>query len=338
MSRNVVLVDFNPPDNWKFIDGLKKATEKEWEIKRYISNQARTSLWAKVRRYLLYFAVPFDVFIKRNTFLNIIAWQQFYGLIFAFYCKLFRVKKINHLTILTFIYKEKSGIVGKFYRKFMEFLIDGPYIDEIVSYSSEECEHYKHLFPAQKDKFKYCLFGFEDSKEKFKEIVPESKGYLYSSGRSNRDYMFIIQSIKNTRHRLEIVCDTLPKTIETSLITIHNDLYLNEDYYRLIAESFCLVLSAENETVSSGQLVLLEAFQFGKPVIATQSKGIEDYITNGVNGFLIPKSRDALLEKIELLKNNEEMYHEMSLCARKTYDNKFTEKHLGERIGNLIIR
>ena len=64
----------------------------------------------RVKRYLKYFAVAFKYFLSRKKYGAIVGWQQFYTLIFVFYCSLFRVKKRNTVVVLSFIYKDKTYI------------------------------------------------------------------------------------------------------------------------------------------------------------------------------------------------------------------------------------
>ncbi|MBC6999408.1 glycosyltransferase family 4 protein [Cytophaga sp. FL35] len=74
-------------------------------------------------------------------------------------------------------------------------------------------------------------------------------------------------------------------------------------------------------------LVLLEAMQFGKPVVSTTEGGIPDIVENGVTGVLVPK-RDAqsLAEELEFLILNAERRREMGRAGRLRYEEKFTLK------------
>lgn len=55
---------------------------------------------------------------------KVLAWQQFYGLILAFYFRMFHVQDVPEIVVLTFIYRPKalgdirgvSYIYGLFYR------------------------------------------------------------------------------------------------------------------------------------------------------------------------------------------------------------------------------
>lgn len=110
-SENVILIDFPKIENWKFKESLNKKTNMKWEERESISNKKRKTILYNMVRYLKYFFFPFKIFLQRKDYKNIIAWQQFYGLLYAFYCRIFHSKKYNNLIVMTFIYKEKKGIV-----------------------------------------------------------------------------------------------------------------------------------------------------------------------------------------------------------------------------------
>jgi glycosyltransferase involved in cell wall biosynthesis len=72
-------------------------------------------------------------------------------------------------------------------------------------------------------------------------------------------------------------------------------------------------------------LVILEAMQFGLPVISTNIGGIPDMIRNGENGFLIPpKNIDMLVEKLEILINNSDLRQKMGRSSRVLYKSLYT--------------
>lgn len=71
-------------------------------------------------------------------------------------------------------------------------------------------------------------------------------------------------------------------------------------------------------------LVLLEAQSLGIPVIGTKSGGIPEAIQNQISGYLIPEQDPAaLLQKIERLKNNPELYKLMSAKGKEFMSQKF---------------
>lgn len=62
-------------------------------------------------------------------------------------------------------------------------------------------------------------------------------------------------------------------------------------------------------------LVTLEAAASGLPIIAHSINGTEELVRDGINGWLVPVSVDALREKIELLRDDAALLSRLSLGA-----------------------
>ena len=104
--KNVILTDFRTHQNWAFPQILGK---DNWDAYGKITNHLHGSLIKTLLRYAIYFLFPLKLVLQRKRYGKIIAWQQFYGLNFAFWSRLLHLKKVNDLTVMTFIYKKKSG-------------------------------------------------------------------------------------------------------------------------------------------------------------------------------------------------------------------------------------
>ena len=82
-------------------------------------------------------------------------------------------------------------------------------------------------------------------------------------------------------------------------------------------------------------LVLIEAMSSCLPVVSLDGKGNRDIIENGYNGFIIDiVNVDLMVEKIELLFNNQELYSEISTNATN-FSSKFDIKPYVEKLINL---
>jgi glycosyltransferase involved in cell wall biosynthesis len=82
-------------------------------------------------------------------------------------------------------------------------------------------------------------------------------------------------------------------------VTFYNRYIENSELAELICQTKVVVCPYTDATQSG---VLMTAFAFGKPVIATDVGGFKDAVVNGVNGFLIPPQRaDQLARALENL-------------------------------------
>jgi len=72
-------------------------------------------------------------------------------------------------------------------------------------------------------------------------------------------------------------------------------------------------------------IVLLEAFAFSKPVIASDIDSISGIIEHGENGFLFKSSEvDSLEQSIKLLLDNHSLAHDLGTRARKCLEEQYT--------------
>jgi glycosyltransferase involved in cell wall biosynthesis len=92
------------------------------------------------------------------------------------------------------------------------------------------------------------------------------------------------------------------------------------------AADVCIVPSIWNEPFG---LVVLEAMACSKPVVAFNVGGIPEIISNGVDGFLVPRGDvKELASKILFLLEHPEIRIEMGRNARKKVEREFSYKRL----------
>lgn len=85
--------------------------------------------------------------------------------------------------------------------------------------------------------------------------------------------------------------------------------------------NICVLCSKHEEGVSNS---ILEAMADGKPVVATESGGTSEIITNGLNGYIVPKGDFKGMSKIiEALIDDRELYSKISKEAIKSVHQKF---------------
>ena len=160
-KKNIILADTIVDKDWEFAQGIREKTGEKWEILCWENAGLKKNNLFNIKRIGKYFLYALKVFLKRSEYDKIISWQQFYGIIFAFYSRLFHVKKKNDLTIMTFIYKPKQGLKGKIYASFMRYVLRSGYIDRIIVFSNSEVAYYKKLFKIEKELFVFLPLGIE---------------------------------------------------------------------------------------------------------------------------------------------------------------------------------
>lgn len=130
------------------------------------------------------------------------------------------------------------------------------------------------------------------------EISPLDEGFVLCAGRTLRDYTTLILAARHIAAPVHVICGAhdldrltlpLPPNVEV-LSEVPREIYL--DQLRRCRVVALPLLPTERST---GQVVMLEAMAFGKPVVATASPGTLDTIRHGENGFLVEEEDAAAL-------------------------------------------
>lgn len=332
--KNIILADCAKNEITSFADGLSKETNKNWEIVSSVSNWGQASKIQNLKRYAIYFAAPFKAFCKRKQYASIVGWQQFYALIFCFYCRLFKVKKTNRVVALNFTYKAKKGFIGKIYKRFMQYMVNSDYIDYIHVLSHNYAKKCVEELGIDEKKILVFPFGTNDQYESFKKIKKTENEFVLAIGRSNRDYEWLIDEWRNVDYPLYIICDTFkaPNNLPNN-IKIFNNITGNAQY-KFIASCKYLVLPIKDESICSGDTVLLTAMSNKKTVIVNGPSTLtEMYVKDGENAIVVSKNKGDLAEKMNyLIKNN----IEIGESARKSYLENYSRKAMGINLGNTL--
>lgn len=330
MKQNILLTDFYQPKDWSFLRVLSRFAERDFELKYDAGSLSRS----KIRRIIGWIVFPIKLFCRRKNYEIIVSWQQMFGLFFAFYCRLFRVKKRTKLYIMTFIYKPKKEYVGGMYHKFMTYIVQSKYIDKLIVFSKNEIEYYTKIFGIPEDKFFFTPLTISWEKEpKYDESLRKQK-YVFSTGRSNRDYNKLIRVFGEVKYSLHIACDTLDSKLSSTNVRIFTDMF-RDDMRHHMYNAHCIAISLDNPNVSSGQLVFLQAMQMKKPIVCTRCPSVEDYLLDGYNALLV-NSDEEWKEAIERLYNDFELYETLSANAYKEYIEKYSAEGKAKSIGLMI--
>lgn len=324
--KNIILLDMPVEQDWGLLRGLTDETGEQWHI-CYKEGRLSVSKWHRIINYII-----FPLTLMRLKVKNVIAWQQFYGFMFLLYSQLFKLNKKAHTIILTFIYKERKGVIGDVYRYFITNMLKNPRLKDIVVYSQNELSYYSLLFPQVKHKFKFLHLGISDISTGLKvDEKLQKEHYIFTSGASNRDYDFLLAAIADTNFKLKIACDGLDVKKNSNVEVLHN--IHGTDMYQYLYNCKLVVIPLKNLEISSGQLMLLQAMQLGKPVIVSNNKGIYDYITSGYNGFIIENDKNEWISRIKDLYSNEQLYNEIAKHEIDTFNSHFSIYNLGKNLG-----
>lgn len=330
MAKKHLIVVGNPvPADWEFQRGLEKETGHAWEVRRCCINEY-TGL-KKYTRYLKYIFYPLTLIAVRERYEKILSWEQFFGLMMAFYMRALHIQHYPDMDVMTFIYRPKKGLAGKLHYRFVHDAVTSRYIRKIYVFGKSEIDYYVQLFGVPREKFVAETLGIADIAPRIQAMSPVRTDHFYLAvGRSNRDYDFLREAWEQIDAPLCIVSDR--ETAEDTA-RIHYEKNCHGDaYLRLLADCEAVVVPLRSEDFSSGQLVVLQAAMLGKPVIVTQNNTIRDYIDDGQTGLIIPKTGQALRQALHQLEDPI-FYARMCRNARHKFERCFSLYELGCRVG-----
>lgn len=288
-------------------------------------------------RWLKYFVLGIRAIRLTKPHETIICSSFTAGISLTFLNKLLHCKR---KIILTNLIARKKGGLNAWLRKVVyHYILDQP--DLIVTLNSLKLiEPLKKEFNIRRDIFEFMAdstsFLVVDEK-------PFSIGnnYIFAGGDSSRDWETLIAAaVKLPEIKFVIVASRksfkyngdLPVNIE-----IHLDINANE-FYGLIYKSSIVVLPI-SEDVPAGLIVIVNSAFLHKPVIATKTSSIENYIRHNETGLLYTM-RDAsdLAEKIKLLNLNVELQALLAKNLKSHITNNFSDSETAKTIENFYIK
>ena len=230
------------------------------------------------------------------------------------------------------VYNPKKGLIGKLYYKWLKYSTNNKYVDLFICPSQRNCNYLSDTLDISNSKFVFSPLGIEPISQD--GII--NGDYYLAAGRSNRDYSWLIDSFNGINQKLIIINDQL-KEYNDDNIQIKDNVW-KADYIKYLKECKGVILPIDDPNVDSGFLVLLQAMACKKPVIITKPSCIaDDYLDNMVNGIIINKNKDELVEALTMLSLDNDFYNKICSNAYNTYINKYSLEAYGANVGKAII-
>ena len=302
MGKYVVLADCMSEEVQSLADALFYAGHG-FEVESHIANWKRTGKLSELKRYAAYFLVGFHIFWNRRRYSTIVGWQQFYGLIFSFFCQLFHVSKCTDVIVLNFTYKEKNGKTAAVYRRFISKCLSEKYLDYLHVLSESYADMIAAEFGFPRERIIVTAFGVNDEYERLSALpVPAPFGkenYALAIGRSNRDYDFLISAWEKMDYPLVIISDTYQGTSKRDNVLILRNI-AGVESEPWISNCGVMILPIDDGKICSGDTVLLTAMSLKRKIIVTEPSTLaEMYVVDGENSLLAPKEPEGFIKVAE---------------------------------------
>ncbi len=218
------------------------------------------------------------------------------ALVFAIAAWLLR--RPTRIYLLGFIFTRRSNrLLDALRRHYFGRLFRA--INGIFCHSRLEAGRYDELFPGAKGKFVFVPYGLHiHGHDQAAPVVDPATTPALSAGRSGRDYALLTRVFAASGRPLHIVCDSaraLEGCAQAPNITVLRHCY-DADYVAELRAAGMVVVPLAVDDISAGQMVVVQAMAYRKPIIATRTATLDDYLQEGDGALLVPPGDAAALQ------------------------------------------
>lgn len=198
-------------------------------------------------------------------------------------------------------------------------------IDQLIVMSSSERQYLAKVFRAELQRIKTIPFYAENADF----IGPATDGYIFAAGRMERDFITLLQALQQTELKAVIVADASQKETLEPLKSDNVKIFYNipkQQYLDLLERARMVVVPLYKGAASRGQVVILEAMKYGKPVICSHVAGTVDYIEDGKTGLLVEAENTSQMRSVlERYYDDTEALQRLGRTAFETQRSQFSE-------------
>jgi Glycosyl transferases group 1 len=208
-----------------------------------------------------------------------------------------------------------------------------------LTWSRREVETYSRELGLPRDKFLFLPYKSNHSAD------PRSRSflngdYVFSGGNSERDYAVLCEAVKDTD--IPVVISRTNERVTAGLVIPENVIVVSavEPHFQHLMEGSRAVVVALRKNIlrGSGQASFLNAMWHGRPTILVDDVNGDDYIEDGVDGFVVPAGdAEALRKRIMEIWNSPSRAQGIGEAGRRKVEGRFTHRHWVQRILKLAV-
>lgn len=236
------------------------------------------------------------------------------------------------IAVLNFIYRRRPGWLGRGFELFVKRALE--HIAWIGVPSREAAAYYRECFPKAAARFQvfptWCGFPEEPP------AVSASTTAVFSGGRSMRDYGTLLEALR----RLEISANIAASRTAMEGLAIPPNVNLafdvpHQEFAQSMMQAAVVVVPLQPVYFDAGQSVVLQAMCYGKPIVATDTAGLADYIDHGRTGLLVPPDDpEALAAAIKRLLDDATFAAALGKAGREAYQTRYSRDAFVRRLAS----
>lgn len=209
-------------------------------------------------------------------------------------------------------------------------------VNLFVVHSKAERAQYSEWLGLPIERFQFVPLQIGKIPHVAEEEVKEP--FIVSMGSAQRDYATLFEALR----KLKIKTIVVAADHAISGLDIPECVEIRQGLTREACQELCQrarlsVVPIGNRETASGQVTLVEAMRMGRPIIATNCMGTEDYIISGETGILTEfKSVQSMSEAIERMWNDRELRERLGKNAAQYAEKYLSDEAVGKQLGDLL--
>lgn len=284
--------------------------------------------------FLFSFFQTLEALSKAKNYDAILSMNVYGGLLFSLFRSLLKIESPVHVILDS---SSLPFIASTPMLKIMRFTASS--ITKIICYTRLQRDFWNNRVASSIATF--FPLGV-DTKKYFPTM--ESSDYIFSCGRTARDFPTLISAAKTDNYWFIIVTGKDSKTGKTGIggIPIPKNVKVyfeipSSQYDTLLSKSKFVILPLKNVPYECGLSVLLHSMSMGKTVIVTRTASTVDYVVDGETGiFVQPYDINDMREKIRYLLENPKKLDEIGVKGRMAAESLFSEQIMAKNFAKVL--
>lgn len=165
----------------------------------------------------------------------------------------------------------------------------------------------------------------------------EDRGFIFAGGSQSRDFKTLFRAVDGLPYKVKVLTP-----IKFPIVPINVELYstTSDEYHRAMAQASCVVVPLVPEPMRiTGTTTWISAMGLGKPVIVTEPNGAQEYMEQGISGYICDYGdAECIRARIVALMENPELRARMGDAARRRALEQFSPEIYRRSIVNLLDR
>jgi len=312
----LILIRWKDEGKWPLLGALKHMVSQLELIEPIYFKGPVGNKLTSLSKNLSEFYAPLLALMRRKRFDVVISWSMRTGVCYGILKHIFHMQRLP-LHIIQDFHVDLSQT--RWFYRFRLFLLKLaiPGIDYFFCTSTEEEEIYSQMFNIPREHI--IFLPLVESSSTFKEPSRPPKDYIFSFGKSDRDYDTLVRAAASLNIKTYILSNKYhPKMPVPENVTIIREHISGKELFDWIASGRVVVLSVKDYRVSAAQISMLEVMALARPLVITENMATKEYAVHKQTAMFFEAGNDRdLASCIQYLWNNREAAEQMGYQARQ---------------------